>query len=263
MFSTQFTGIGRVTSELVSYLEEHDTENDYVLFLNEPQFSLYTPKNPRFKKVLANVRYYSYAEQTRFLWLLLRENLDLMHFTSFNSPILYFRPSIVTIHDLTISFYPGRKMTSFHHRFAYNLTIKSAVRKAKRIIAVSANTKKDIVESLGISDQKIDVIYNGIDNAIFRSDYDPIAVKNAREKWNLKTDYLLYTGVWRDHKNMVRMLKAYAQTLKEGLQLDFVIAGKEDPVYREVRDTIIAENLQKHVHILGFVEDDVYGLLYA
>lgn len=69
--------------------------------------------------------------------------------------------------------------------------------------------------------------------------------------------------MWRDHKNMVRMLKSYALALKDGLDVDFAIAGKEDTVYREVRDTIIAENLQKNVKILGFVDEEVYGQLYA
>lgn len=116
MFSTSFTGIGRHVYELVKYLEKNDTENDYVLFMNDPEYTSYIPESPRFKKVRVNARHYSYAEQIKFLWLLYREKLDLMHFTSFNSPILYFRPSVVTIHDLTISFYPGRKMTGIHHR---------------------------------------------------------------------------------------------------------------------------------------------------
>lgn len=257
MFSPQFTGIGRVVYELVSYLEKHDMENDYVLFMNDPQFSTYTPKNPRFKKVLANVRHYSYAEQTKFLWLLYREKLDLMHFTSFNSPIFYFRPSVLTIHDLTISFYPGRKMTGFHHRLAYNLTIKTAVKRAKKVIAVSKNTKKDIIEALATPDSKVDVVYNGVDTNTFRADYDHLEIKRVRDKFDLKNDYFLYTGVWRDHKNMVRMLKAYALALKEGLSVDLVIAGKEDPVYHEVRDTIIQESLQKHVRIVGFIEDEI------
>jgi len=184
-----------------------------------------------------------------------------MHFTSFNSPILYFRPSVVTIHDLTISFYPGRKMTGVHHRLGYNLTIKTAVKRAKKVIAVSANTKKDIIEALGVSDDSIEVVYNGINTHEYSSVSDQDA-KKARERYDLKNPYFLYIGVWRDHKNMPRMLKAYAEALKKGLDVDMVIAGREDPVYREVRDTIVAENLQKRVRILGFVEDEQLAALY-
>jgi len=109
---------------------------------------------------LVNARHYSYKEQTIFLYKLYKEKLDLMHFTHFNAPIFYLRPSIVTIHDLTLSFYPGKKMTKPHHRLAYNWTIKTITRNAKKIIAVSKHTKKDIVEILDVPDSKIEVIYN-------------------------------------------------------------------------------------------------------
>jgi glycosyltransferase involved in cell wall biosynthesis len=159
--------------------------------MNEPQFSTYIPSNPRFQKVCVNARHYSYAEQVKFLWLLYREKLDLMHFTSFNSPILYFRPSVVTIHDLTISFYPGRKMTGIHHRLGYNLTIKTATKRAKKVIAVSANTKKDIIEALGVRDDSIDVVYNGINTSEY-SNATETDGKKVREKYDLKNPYYLY-----------------------------------------------------------------------
>jgi glycosyltransferase involved in cell wall biosynthesis len=120
---------------------------------------LYNSPNKNFKKVLANTRHYSVKEQTIFLYKLYKENLDLMHFTHFNAPIFYFKPSIVTIHDLTLSFYPGKKMTKFYHRFAYGLSIKSITKKAKKIIAVSRYTKKDIIEVLNVPEDKIEIVY--------------------------------------------------------------------------------------------------------
>ena len=145
---------------MVSYLIKNDKENDYVLFFNEPLYSSFELPNDKWKKVLVNARHYSYREQTVFLYKLYKENLDLMHFTHFNAPIFYRRPSIVTIHDLTLSFYPGKKMTKQHHRLAYNLTIKNITKHAIKIIAVSEHTKKDIIEILDVPDEKIEVIYN-------------------------------------------------------------------------------------------------------
>jgi len=134
--------------------------NEYILFLNEPHYSEYVPKNPNFKKVLVNAKHYSWQEQTTFLYKIIKEKLDLMHFTHFNAPIFYFRSSIVTIHDLTLSFYPGKKMTRFYHRIAYNLVLRSIARRAKKIVAVSENTKKDLVEILNIKESRIEVVYN-------------------------------------------------------------------------------------------------------
>ena len=67
----------------------------------------YPGKKVHFKKVLADFPHYSFTEQTKFLNLLNKEGLDLMHFTHFNAPIFYNKPFIVTIHDLTLSFFPG------------------------------------------------------------------------------------------------------------------------------------------------------------
>lgn len=61
---------------------------------------------PNFKKVEADARHYSFKEQAVFPFQIAKEKLDLMHFTHFNAPLAYRGKSVVTIHDLTLSFYP-------------------------------------------------------------------------------------------------------------------------------------------------------------
>ncbi|MDD2486786.1 MAG: glycosyltransferase family 1 protein [Candidatus Gracilibacteria bacterium] len=262
MYSIHFTGIGRYVYELVSYLEKNDLENEYVLFFNEPNFSDYIPPNERFKKVLVNARHYSYKEQFVFLYKLYKENLDLMHFTHFNAPIFYKRPSVVTIHDLTISFYPGKKLTKPHHRLAYNLTVKNITKRAEKIIAVTKHTKKDLIEVLNVPEDKIEVIYEGLNkNDFFIAGKEDI--EKLKMKFDLKKDYIFYVGVLREHKNLLRLITAYNELLKEGvIDLDLVIAGKED-VYFEIRNTIINEGLQKNVRLLGFVQEQDLNILYS
>lgn len=262
-FSPHFTWIGRYTYELVSYLEKNDSENEYVLFLNEPHYSEYTPTNPRFKKILVNAKHYSIQEQTIFLYKILKEKLDLMHFTHFNAPLFYLKPSVVTIHDLTVSFYPGKKMTRFYHRLAYNLVIKSIAKRSKQIIAVSKNTKKDIVDILNIEDSKIDVIYNWINPWDFEKIEDEKEINNMKLNYNIKNPYLLYTWVWREHKNLSRLINAYAEVVKEWVNVDLVIAWKEDLAYSEVRNAIIQNNLQNRVHLVWFQQWRDLALFYS
>ena len=106
MYSTEFTGIGRYVYELVKQLTQIDDKNEYVLFMNEPEYSRFV-ESKRVKKVLVKAKHYSVREQLGYLWKLHRAKLDLMHFTHFNAPILYRKPSVVTIHDLTLSFFPA------------------------------------------------------------------------------------------------------------------------------------------------------------
>ena len=127
MYSSKFTGIGRYAYELIENLAKIDARNEYVVFLNPPEYADFTPPGKNFKAVKVNAKHYSLAEQTSLLGKLLGANVDLVHFTHFNAPILYRRPFVVTIHDLTLSFFPGRKMTTPLHRFAYHQTIKHAI----------------------------------------------------------------------------------------------------------------------------------------
>ncbi len=263
MYSTSFTWIWRYVFELVSYLEKNDNKNEYVLFFNEPNFSLYECKNPRFKKVFANSRHYSFMEQTIFLYKLYKEKLDLMHFTHFNAPIFYLKPSIVTIHDLTLSFYPGKKMTWFHHRFAYWITIKSITKKAKKIIAVSKNTKKDIIEVLNIPENKIQVIYEGINKNDFFKITNEEEIEKIKLKYWIKNNYIIYVWVLREHKNVLRLVQAYWELLKQWVNFDLVIIWKEDYTSFDVRNAIIYNNLQKRVHMLWYLENKELNIFYS
>lgn len=266
IFGENFTGIGRYTYELVqNFIKQNEVlENPHelVLFLNDPEYKEFKSTSPWVKKILVNAKHYSLAEQTRFLRKLNKEKLDLVHFPHFNIPIFYNRPYIVTIHDLILTFFPGKKMTKFYHRWAYHLTIKNAVKKASKIIAVSRNTKKDIVDQLNIPADKIQVIYNGIsDKFVLLSDPKP-SFKTLK-KYQITKQFLLYTGVWRSHKNLPNLIRAFDILLKKKrLDLQLVITGKKDPFYPEIPLTIKKHKLTNHVILTGLVDEKELNHLY-
>ncbi|MFH1012227.1 MAG: glycosyltransferase family 1 protein [Candidatus Peregrinibacteria bacterium] len=261
MYGAHFTGIGRYTYELIRHLAEFDSQNEYVVFLRKEAFDDFQLPNGRFIKVLADYGHYSFGEQFGFLRLLNSHKLDLVHFTHFNAPIFYRRPFVVTIHDLTLSFYPGKKMTNPFHRLAYHRVIRSVTKKAKKIIAVSQHTKKDLQETLHVPEEKIEVIYNGVTPQF--SGAVPTLRTDLMKKLGLQRPYFLYTGVWRDHKNVVGMIQAFAQMNKEsGEQYDLVITGKHNPTYHEVPDTVKALKLEGYVHLVGIVSEGDLAALY-
>lgn len=261
IISSRFTGIGRYTHELVTRLIKlNDTKekpDQIVLFFNDPEYYEFATNSPHVKKILVNARHYSLAEQTKFLRTLNKENCDLVHFPHFNVPILYKKPFIVTIHDLTLSLFPGRKMTRLHHRLAYHKTIKNAVKKAKKIIAVSHHTKKDIVEHLKIDPAKITVIYHGI-----AKEFEKTNDTDVLQKHQIPGPYLLYTGVWRNHKNLKRLIQAL-KILKSKTPLKLVITGNPDPHYPEVQQTVKDLGLQDDVVFPGFVSEKELIQLYS
>src|SRR3989338_5064158 len=100
----------------------------------------------------AGIGTYTDSEQFLYPRALSRAGLDLIHYTNFNSPVWFRRiKSVVTIHDLTLWFYPGRKQTSWFRRIIYRYVIRQSCLNAARIIAISQGTKRDLVKYLGIN----------------------------------------------------------------------------------------------------------------
>lgn len=260
MHGASFTGIGRYTAELIDHLAKLDQDNEYVLFMRKEPFENFKCPSERFKKVLADFAHYSFGEQFGFNSILKKEKLDLMHFTHFNAPIFYNRPFVVTIHDLTLSFFPGKKMNHIFQRMAYHKVIRSVTSKAKKIIAVSNHTKKDLVKTLHLPEDKIQVIYNGVSTKF--GGVDPTPRQELFKTLGLSKPFFLYTGVWRDHKNLVGLVKAFAAFNKEtDGQYELVITGPHNPTYHEVPDTVKELGLEGSVHLVGLVsEQNIYSL---
>lgn len=260
IFSSRFTGIGRYTYELVTrFLADASEEHEFVLFFNQPEFKEF-PGHPRVKKVLVKAKHYSIAEQTRFWWNLRKEKCDVVHFPHFNVPLLYRGKFVVTIHDLILSLFPGKKMTKWYHRLAYNWTIKSAVRRAARVISVSENTKLDIENFLGNFGEKVRVIYNGVDEQFQLLPKGACAA--TLKKLGIEKRFLLYTGVWRSHKNLPRLIEAFKLLRERGLDLNLVITGKSDPHYPEVLETVRKFGLEEEVIFPGLVSEKELVELY-
>ncbi len=260
MYGASFTGIGRYTAELIKNLAEQDNEHDFILFMRKEAFDDFSCPNSHFKKVLADFPHYSFSEQFHFNRLLKKENLDLMHFTHFNAPIFYNKPYIVTIHDLTLSFFPGKKMNRFFHRMAYHTVINRVTRQSKKIIAVSNHTKKDLVEHLNVPENKISVIYNGVNNKF--GNITPSSSSELLKRFGINKEFFLYTGVWRDHKNLLGLIKAFASFNRlKGEKYNLLITGAYNPSYEEVPNIIKQLKLEDTVHLLGLVsEEDLYSL---
>jgi len=266
MYSSRFTGIGRYNHELIKNLLKIDQKNQYVIFLNKNEFPQFEIKNSKqVKKVLADCKHYSWKEQINFLKILNKEKLDLMHFTHFNAPIFYKKPFVMTIHDLTLSFFPGKKMTSLLHRFAYQLTIRLNTHKAKKIIAVSQNTKKDLINLLKIKPEKITVTYEGTDPKfkLIKNKNKLGFIAKIKTKYGLNKPFLLYTGVWRDHKNVIGLIKTFDKLIKEkNFTGNLVITGKKDSTYCEVTKTVAKLNLEKKIKLVGLVSEEDLVALY-
>ncbi len=263
-FTPKATGIGRHVYELVQGLAKLDKTNQYTIFLKPEEFKTFSAPGPNFKKEKTDAAHYSFAEQWHFLHQLNRHKFDLMVFPHFNAPIFYIRPFVVTIHDLTLHFFPGKKKADILSRLAYKTVINRVTKKAKHCFAVSENTKKDMIKCLGIPKEKISVTYNGVVQA-FEPIKDEKTVKAFKTAYSLPSKYFCYTGVLRSHKNIAGLIQAYHLFLQRNpnSDIDLVLAGPVDKIYDEVPKTIKQLKLENRVHLTGFFPEKDFSKLLS
>ena len=264
-FGTLGKGLGRYTQKLIEHLEKIDTENQYYVFLRRENFEEYVPKNPNFQKVLADFQWYSFAEQLGFPWLLRKYELDLMHFPHFNVPLLYFGKFVITIHDLILLHFPTKRATTlqpiwYKLKFlAYRATIFSAIVRCQKIITVSEFTKKDILGEYPSAKNKIFVTYEACEDLPQNKTQNDAQIL---QKYGIMKPYLLYVGNAYPHKNLEKLIEAFALVLNQKKELNLVLIGKEDYFYKRLKK-FVEKNKIRNVNFPGFVPDDELQIFYA
>lgn len=249
-------GLGRYSFELVSNLLKIDKENEFVLFVRSLKGASMFKKYPNLQIISAPFPHYSFSEQNAFLRLLLKTKLDFVHFTHFNHPLFYFRPFMVTVHDLTLSQFRYRGRFS---QLAYSLTFKNVIKKAKKIITVSNFVRSQLKSSFNISSRKIATVYNGIEEN-FQPVTNSLSLKKVAQKYKIPGPYLLYLGQLYPHKNLERLIEAF-NLLRQDPHLEIkgtklVLAGPLNRFFPPLRELVKKLDLEEEVIFTGFVDDD-------
>jgi glycosyltransferase involved in cell wall biosynthesis len=240
----RFIGVGdsiaRYVLEMLNGILKIDHENEYTLLIR-PIGKLKLDVYPELKEaknlkiVELDIPHYSISEQTKLIKYLNTEKFDLVHFTQFNHPVAYRGKFVTTIHDLTL-------VGHLHYfnlakQLAYNTVMKDAAKRSAKVIAISQYTKDDIIEFFHIKDDQIRVIYHGIDHSRFNNKIENRAerVVNFKKDNKISGDYILYTGMWKKHKNLKRLFEAYEQHLiTSGPRLQLVMVGAIDEKEPEI-----------------------------
>ena len=204
---------------------------------------------------------YSIAELTRFALRLLRDRLDLFHATHYVLPPLRSR-AVVTIHDIIHLLYPQFLPNRAALVYA-RVMIRRALRRADRIITVSYNSKRDLVDYFGIVPSRVDVIYNGVSRD-FRPDVPEEERARVAEKYGLRRPYLLFLGGEKPHKNVQNVVRAFAEARRTRPDLPHVLALAGPTPRNSARiDAIIAAlDVASAVSRPGLIaEEDLPGLI--
>ncbi|MBK0382641.1 glycosyltransferase family 4 protein [Pedobacter sp. SD-b] len=246
-----FTGLGNYARFVIKTLSDHQPQNKYFLYAPKAANNLRTSvlfglKNVRIRTApISFLR--SYWRSKGVVKDLIKDKIELYHGLSHELPKGLKQAnikSVVTIHDLIFLRFPH--YFKYLDRKIYGLKFRSACKNADKIIAISEQTKRDIIHFFGTDEQKIKVIYQGCDPAF----YEPIsaeAKKTITVKYNLPTDFLLCVGTLEERKNQLLILKSLKQ-LPKSFQL--VLIGKKTGYFTTINNFIEKNQLQNRVKIL-------------
>jgi len=261
LYGTKHTGNGRYTMNLVENLVEIDKQslasktgkkNKYFILLRKEDYDeLKFPAN--WTKVLADFRHYTFSEQFRLPFILYKLKPDIVHFPHFNVPILYIGKYIVTIHDLIMHKSRGGEATTRPFpiyqiwRLGYYISFAMAVYGSKKIIVPTNTVKKDLMGYYKISDLKVVVTYEGIDERGQQIDFNSKGLGK----------YFSYVGNAYPHKNLERLINALAVFNKGRKEkVNLAISSARNVFTQRLLDIAKKYDIEKNVKLLGYVPDN-------
>lgn len=170
--------------------------------------------------------------------------------------LLTLTPQVIVVHDILPLYFPMEFPRQQHY---FRHFVPAILKRARAVIAVSETTKRDIMTSYSMPSHRVHVVANGCDHSCYRFGTDTAKVKR---KYDLEA-YFLYVGNLLPHKNLGRLLKAFA-LIAARFPHKMVIVGRKDPRYhpaleRESR----ALGLEKKVFFLDYVGSDELPALYG
>ena len=264
MYGLKHAGIGRYVLNLVNELEKRKLEDDFYILLRKESFDSLNFKNPKIKKVKAEIAHYGLSEQIVLPFLLKRLKPDLVHFPHFNIPLFWLGRYVVTIHDLIKHESKGKETTTRLQVFywlkflLYRLIVFSSIKRAKKIIVPSDYWKKKLAKNYSLSEKKIMTTYEGADDFLKKQK------KNTSDlilkKFKIDMPFVVYTGSLYPHKNIERLAKAIRLINKEKNLLLVIVCGR-NVFWKRFKNWLVKEELGSFVKLLGFVDDsDLFSL---
>jgi len=250
------SGLGNYSRDLIRILSQYYPENEYLL-LNKNS-------SERGRDILekSNVKFVQTSKGNLSRQLKMgkdaqKEGAQIFHGLSGELPLKWGKEpirKIVTIHDLIFMRYP--QYYSFFDRKIHLWKFKKAAISADKIIAISEQTKRDIITYLKVPESKIEVIYQGCHKAFKEQQPDDV-IQAVKEKFSLPERYILNVGTIEARKNLLNIVKGISDT-----EIPLVVVGRKTKYYKKVEAFIKKNKMEKQVFFLEGVSMDELAVIY-
>ena len=256
------SGLGNYSRDTISILTENYSEHSYFLytppgtptvnFAISSSATVCEPMNYVGRKLPFFWRSFILSKQLK------SDRIDLYHGLSNEIPFSIKNSgikSVVTIHDLIFLRFP--EWYPFIDRKIYKIKFRRSCRDADRIIAISKQTKNDIIDFFGIDPDKIDVVYQGC-NPVFQKKADTKQLSMIRKKYSIPDEYLLYVGTVEKRKNLLSIVKALKLS---NLNIPLVVVGRHTSYAGQVLNYIRNKNM-KNIRFIKHIDTNELPVFY-
>jgi glycosyltransferase involved in cell wall biosynthesis len=256
------TGLGNYSRDFIRTLSTFFPDNNYILY--NPKKSNRQFSNPNGIVVTEAIPDSLLFKKLSSLWRstfinsqLKKDKIEIFHGLSGELPfgISNKIAKVVTIHDLIFERYP--ELYSFFDRKIHFSKFSYAAKKADVIIAISEQTKSDILKYIpNIASQKIKVIYQGCNEA-FKLEYSEERKSEIQKKFNLPTQFLLNVGTIEQRKNALQIVKAI-----ENIDTTLVLIGRKTEYYKEIKKCAKEKNIKDKIKHLKNITTEELAIIY-
>ncbi|MDO4781714.1 MAG: glycosyltransferase family 1 protein [Capnocytophaga felis] len=252
-------GLGNYSRDLIRILQER---SDFELILFNPKKKESKRINLTEKTKVITPKYF-FWKKLKSIWRTLKisylskkEKLDIYHGLSGEIPLGIYKNTrtIVTIHDLIFLRYPH--LYSFFDRKIHYWKFLYAALKSHHIIAISEQTKRDIIGFLGIPAEKISVVYQGCHKS-FKQLYSEEKKQEIRQKYQLPEKFVLNVGAIEPRKNVLEIVKAI-----KDLDVSLVLIGKKTKYFEKIEKFCVENKMQHRVFVLKSVSMEDLAIIY-
>lgn len=255
------TGLGNYGRDVIRMLHDKQEIDEFVLYNTK------VPKSSKFNRLdKFSVKYPQGWFWKRFpsLWRLgqvsqqaLIDCVDIYHGLSGEVPKGLKKrgiASVVTVHDLIFLSHPH--YYSLFDRYIYKRKFLHAVKNTDTVIAISEQTKSDVLKYSGIDPQKVKVVYQGCSNA-YKKIYSNEQKNKVAKKYGLPKSFVLNVGTLQERKNALTIVKAV-----HGTPNNLVIVGNEKRYAKQIREYIAKNGLTEQVLFLKNVPVEELATMY-
>ncbi|MEE8218752.1 MAG: glycosyltransferase family 1 protein [Vicinamibacteria bacterium] len=256
-------GVGTYVRNLVRHLARLDHETTYFLFCHDSDEATLRDLAENFVPVVESSAGYGVREHLSIPFKLRRLGAELLHSPHYVRPLLCPIPSVVTIHDCIHLLFPQYLPNRMAWRYARYM-MGSAIRHSAVVFTVSEASRADILRFYSWADpEKVHVVPNAIDTELLERP-DEKEMERVRERYQVRGRFVLFAGNVKPHKNLERLIRAFALVREQGEHddLQLLLIGDDVSRYGALRRAVEKTGLRQDVRFFGFVPPSTLAALY-